>query len=107
MLAQSSGVYIHDGTHDITVFRLEGTNLYVTSDDNRTITLVYPDGAHNAEAEFVDPVTGDWFVLIDATDVQAVPPASAIVTDNIAFRPLVVSSGVYDLMWDLAKSDLS
>jgi hypothetical protein len=53
------------------------------------------------------PGSGDWFVLIDATDVQAVPPASAIVTDNIAFRPLVVSSGVYDLMWDLAKSDLS
>ena len=54
-----------------------------------------------------NPGAGDWFVLIDATDVQAVPPASAIVTDNIAFRPLVVSSGVYDLMWDLAKSDLS
>ena len=53
------------------------------------------------------PGSGDWFVLIDATDVQAGPPASAIVTDNIAFRPLVVSSGVYDLMWDLAKSDLS
>ena len=29
----------------------------------RTITLTYPDGAHDAEAEFVDPVTGDWFVL--------------------------------------------
>jgi hypothetical protein len=28
------------------------------------------------------------------------------VTDNAAFKPLVVSSGVYHLMWDLAKSDL-
>jgi hypothetical protein len=32
----------------------------------RTITLTYPDGARNAEAEFVDPVTGDWFVLTKA-----------------------------------------
>src|ERR1019366_8094022 len=29
----------------------------------RTITLTYPDGAHDAEAEFVDSATGDWFVL--------------------------------------------
>ncbi len=29
----------------------------------RTIFFTYPDGPHNAEAEFVDPVTGDWFVL--------------------------------------------
>ena len=29
----------------------------------RTITLTYPDSPHNAEAEFLDPVTGDWFVL--------------------------------------------
>jgi hypothetical protein len=29
----------------------------------RTIILTYPDGAHNAEAEFTDPITGDWFVL--------------------------------------------
>jgi hypothetical protein len=29
----------------------------------RNITLAYPDGPHNAEAEFTDPVTGDWFVL--------------------------------------------
>ena len=33
----------------------------------RTIFFTYPDGAHNAEAEFVDPVTGDWFVLTKAS----------------------------------------
>lgn len=33
----------------------------------RTITLKYPDGARDAEAGFVDPVTGDWFVLTKAT----------------------------------------
>ena len=49
---------------------------------------------------------GDWFILIDATDVSAVPSASVHFTDNTAFKPLVVSSGVYRLMWDIAKSDL-
>ena len=53
-----------------------------------------------------NPGAGDWFVLIDATDVGAVPAAAALVKDNAAFKPLVVSHGVYRLMWDLAKSDL-
>ena len=53
-----------------------------------------------------NPGAGDWFVLIDATDVGAVPAAAARIKDNAAFKPLVVSHGVYRLMWDLAKSDL-
>jgi hypothetical protein len=53
-----------------------------------------------------NPGAGDWFILIDATDVSAVPSASVRFTDNTAFKPLVVSSGVYRLMWDIAKSDL-
>jgi hypothetical protein len=53
-----------------------------------------------------NPGAGDWFILIDATDVSAVPSASVHFTDNTAFKPLVVSSGVYRLMWDIAKSDL-
>jgi hypothetical protein len=46
---------------------------------------------------------GDWFVLIDATDVNAVPPAAARFA---AFKSQTVSSGIYKLMFDLAKSDL-
>jgi hypothetical protein len=53
-----------------------------------------------------NPGAGDWFILIDATDMSAVPSASVRFTDNAAFKPLVVSSGVYRLMWDIAKSDL-
>jgi hypothetical protein len=49
---------------------------------------------------------GDWVVLIDATHVSALPPAMARILDNAAFKPLVISSGTYTLMWDLAKSDL-
>jgi hypothetical protein len=53
-----------------------------------------------------DPGAGDWFVLIDATDVSAVAPAVARFSDNVAFKPLIISSGVYRLMWDIAKGDL-
>ena len=53
-----------------------------------------------------NPGAGDWFVLIDATDVGAVPAAAARFKDNAAIKPLVVTSGIYRLMWDLAKSDL-
>ncbi|MEI9924724.1 MAG: hypothetical protein WDN50_15405 [Bradyrhizobium sp.] len=52
-----------------------------------------------------DPGAGDWFVLIDATDVDAVP--AAIAARLGGFKSLVTSTGVYRLMWDLAKSELS
>jgi hypothetical protein len=55
-----------------------------------------------------DPGSGDWFVLIDATDVRAV---SAAITDRLGDVPgqmaaETISTGVYKLMWDLAKSDI-
>jgi hypothetical protein len=54
-----------------------------------------------------NPGAGDWFVLIDATDVGAVPPAAARLIDNTAFKPQLITSGVYKLMWDIAKSDIA
>jgi hypothetical protein len=53
-----------------------------------------------------NPGAGDWFVLIDATDVSIVPSAAARFLGNAALKPLMISSGVYRLMWDIAKSDL-
>jgi len=53
-----------------------------------------------------NPGAGDWFVLIDATDVDAVPAAMLRFSGNIALKPLTISSGVYRLMWDLAKTDI-
>jgi hypothetical protein len=53
-----------------------------------------------------NPGAGDWFVLIDATHVPAIPVAAARITDNAAFKPLVISSGVYNLMWDLARGEI-
>lgn len=54
-----------------------------------------------------DPGAGDWFVLIDATSVNA---ASALARRFTGPGTLVegtfVSTGTYNLMWDLSKSDI-
>jgi hypothetical protein len=55
-----------------------------------------------------DPGSGDWFVLIDGTDVRAI---SAAITDRLRdmVAPMAaetISTGVYKLMWDLTKSDI-
>jgi hypothetical protein len=55
-----------------------------------------------------DPGSGDWFVLIDATDMRAV---SAAITGRLGDVPApmaaeTISTGVYKLMWDLTKSDI-
>jgi len=54
-----------------------------------------------------DPGAGDWFVLIDATDVVPARAATMRLTDNIAFKPLIISSSVYRLLCDIAKADIS
>src|SRR5450631_2077142 len=55
-----------------------------------------------------DPGAGDWFVLIDGTDVHAISAAiAARFTGPAAFGGATqVSQGRYNLMWDLAKSDI-
>jgi hypothetical protein len=59
------------------------------------------------DASASDPGAGDWFVLIDATDVDAIPAAiAARLGDSTAFISAFISSGIYRLMWDIAKSDL-
>jgi hypothetical protein len=59
-----------------------------------------------ADPPVSDSGSGDWFVLIDGTDVNAV----GTLIDN-RFVGLIapselVSTGTYTLMWDLAKSDI-
>jgi hypothetical protein len=54
-----------------------------------------------------DPGAGDWFVLIDATDVNAASAAPTIrIGNNTNLKSIVISSGVYRLLWDLAKGDI-
>lgn len=50
-----------------------------------------------------DPGAGDWFVLIDATNVNAISDAIAALTFEGGVK---ISSGSYHLMWDLARSDI-
>jgi hypothetical protein len=51
---------------------------------------------------------GDWYVLIDGTDVEAVTAVLHNRFDHalVSRSATLVSSGTYRLMWDLAKSDL-
>jgi hypothetical protein len=54
-----------------------------------------------------NPGAGDWFVLIDGTDVSAISAViAARFADSAPIKPAVISTGVYKLMWDLAKSDI-
>jgi hypothetical protein len=51
----------------------------------------------------------DWFVLIDGTNVSAITTTlAARFTGTAAPKGAqLISSGIYDLMWDLAKSDIA
>ncbi len=51
----------------------------------RTITLTYPDGVHDVEAEFVDSVTGDWFIITKASPgrIYTAPKALMDTANNI------------------------
>lgn len=51
----------------------------------------------------------DWFVLIDGTDVAAITALMAArFTGYAGPAPATqISSGIYDLMWDLANSDIA
>jgi len=55
-----------------------------------------------------DPGAGDWFVLIDGTDVNAISAAIAARFAEAALpdTSALVSTGIYNLMWDLAKGDI-
>ena len=54
-----------------------------------------------------DPGAGDWFVLIHGTAVNAVSAVlAARIGNDAAIKAMVVSTGVYHLMWDLAKTDI-
>jgi hypothetical protein len=49
---------------------------------------------------------GDWFVLIDGTSASAISATLAARFSAAPAHAAQVSSGIYDLMWDLAKSDI-
>ena len=62
----------------------------------------------NEVSSTASPGAGDWYVLIDGTHVSAVSAVvAARFADAAGFSPAtVISTGTYNLMWDLAKSDI-
>ena len=54
-----------------------------------------------------NPGSGDWFILIDGTHIDAIAaPLAARFTGAGFNHATVISTGIYNLMWDLAKSDI-
>jgi hypothetical protein len=81
--------------------RLDGViSMHVLESDPRLSKSLTEDASRP------NPGGSDWFVLTEATDVRAVPQAAALVNDNAALKPLVISSGIYRLLWDLAKGEI-
>ena len=58
-----------------------------------------------AEIPSASTGSGDWYVLIDGTNPSAISSVLARFTGTAA-SATQVSSGIYDLMWDLANSDM-
>ena len=70
--------------------------------ENDPVLSAPPAGIPSASAD-----AGDWFVLIDATDVNAAKAIAAnFASGDLPIRPAVISSGTYRLMWDLSRSDI-
>src|ERR1700751_4494678 len=72
--------------------------------------LIENDPVLSAPAAGIPSVStgsADWFVLIDAIDVDAASRAalSAVIV-NSEFKLSVVSTGTYRLMWDLSNSEI-
>jgi hypothetical protein len=61
-----------------------------------------------AEIPSASTGAGDWYVLIDGTDVGSVSTllAARFTGEAAAVGVKPISSGIYRLMWDLANSDL-
>lgn len=56
------------------------------------------------EPDKPNPGAGDWFILVEGTDLQVLDRIATERFSNVGAQ--MVSKGTYKLMWDLAKSDL-
>lgn len=68
----------------------------VESDAELSKNLTTPDAPN--------PGAGDWYVLIDGTDIDAISALIDARFKNVGIP--VVSTATYRLLWDVAKSDL-
>jgi hypothetical protein len=95
-----------DKLRDFLVPRLDpdmlegGISMHLLESDSNLSKSLADDGPN--------PGAADWFALIDGTDVKPVSMAMALRFDplDLAGAGQIISSGIYRLMWDLARSDL-
>jgi hypothetical protein len=61
-----------------------------------------------AEIPSASAGAADWFVLIDGTNASAISTilAARFTGTHASLPATLISSGIYDLMWDLMKSDV-
>ena len=60
-----------------------------TIDEIDSFTLTYPDGPHDAEAFLVDPLSGDWYIIVKAERSERPPVFRAEAPDDPTL-PLVL-----------------
>jgi hypothetical protein len=53
-----------------------------------------------------NPGAGDWFVLIDATELAPCRRHAALFSGNAALKPLRSRAAIYRLMWISRRSDI-
>jgi hypothetical protein len=87
--------------------RLDPTGL----DGIISMHLIESDAGLSGPTAEIPAATGasDWYVLIDGTEARAISAVMAMrfTGGAIPTAPIKISSGVYTLMWDLAKADIA
>jgi hypothetical protein len=87
--------------------RLDPTGL----DSIISMHLIESDAELSGPTAEIPAATGasDWYVLIDGTQASAISAVMAMrfTGGAISTAPIKISSGVYTLMWDLAKADIA
>jgi hypothetical protein len=82
-----------------------------TSDGIISMHLIESDARLSGPTKEIPAAGGgaaDWFVLIDGTSVSAVSEvmAARFIGTEAPHGAAVISSGIYELLWDIAKSDI-
>lgn len=94
---------------DVRIYRIPEPAVYLRQSTNprtvsikgqQTITLIYPDGAHNAEAILVDPLTGDLFITTKLPGISRIYTATKAQLDPGGTVPL---SFVREIPFDVAS----
>jgi hypothetical protein len=88
-------IYARDYTNPVSASSMKGA---------RTITLTYPDGTNNAESMFVDPVSGDLWILTKASSSRVYTASKSQLDTNDSFALTFVRTLAFST---LSAADIS